>query len=338
MKDENIHLRENNLTVSVEKMLKGGYLAQVFALFFDIDEHPDRFNWCNKMAERFHNEMEKNKDKIAIAKNYDDIIKNKNDNKMSAILSIEEGGALEGKIENLKHFYDLGVRLITLTWNYKNEIGYPHCYKETTKNEIDNQHCYKNITKNEIDYQDCYKETTKNNIIKTSSLGLTEFGVEVVQNMQNLGMIVDVSHLNDEGFQDVYELSQKSNKPFVASHSNARSITNHSRNLSDDMIKKLAQTGGVMGINFSSDFLKENEEDYTKIEYMIEHINHIKKIGGIDVIALGSDFDGIDSEVEIKDASQMMKLYDALKKEKYTEEEIEKIAYKNALRVIKDTL
>lgn len=191
----------------------------------------------------------------------------------------------------------MGVRAITLTWNYPNEIGYPNTN---------------------------YEHKDK---------GLTSFGEEVVHEMNRLGMLIDVSHLSDQGFYDVARLSSK---PFIASHSNARAIKNHSRNLDDNMIKTLSEKGGVMGICFERDFLGESEK--ARIEDMIKHIKHIKNIGGIDVIALGSDFDGCHPDGEISNIGEIEKLSYALKDNNFTEDEIDKIFYRNALRVIKDVL
>ena len=204
---------------------------------------------------------------------------------------------LNGSLYNLRNFYRLGVRLITLTWNFPNEIGYPNC-------------------KPEFVYR-----------------GLTSFGQEVVREMNNLSMIIDVSHLSDKGFYDVSSISKN---PFVASHSNSRSITNHPRNLTDEMIKILAEKGGVTGINFEKSFLGENIP--AKVSDMILHIKHIRDVGGIDVIGIGSDFDGIALQSEISDIAEMDKLVHELNKNGFSDDEIEKIFYKNILRVIKDTL
>jgi len=153
--------------------------------------------------------------------------------------------------------------------------------------------------------------------------------------MNELGMIIDVSHISDGGFYDIAEISRK---PIIATHSNARAVTNHSRNLTDDMIKVIANCCGVTGINFYHTFLSEDQGVDSKLEYMVNHIKHIHNVGGIDVIAIGSDFDGIESNLDIKDASEMGKLYDPLKKEGFSEDQIEKIYNKNVLRVIKDVL
>jgi membrane dipeptidase len=292
-------LRSNDFHVDIEKLVKGNCLAQTFALYVDIDEIKNPYKYCMSMAKKFHSEMDKNKDVIKLATNYDEIMKNKSDGKVTALMSIEEGAVLEGNIDNLKKFYNLGVRMMTLSWNHKNEICFPH---------------------NEAKYID---------------KGLTDFGREVVCKMNEYGMLIDVSHISDGGFYEVAELSEK---PFIATHSNSREVTNHTRNLSDNMIKILADSGGVTGINFFHSFLSDNEGIESKIEYMVNHIKHIYNVGGIDVIAIGSDFDGIESNVEIKDVSEMDKLYDPLKKEGFSDDQIEKIYNKNVLRVIKDVL
>lgn len=294
---ENLSLRRNNLSVDIEKLRKGNALAQFFALFIELERDGDPLERCLRMADKFYVELEKNKSDIALALNYDDIMKNDREGKISALLTIEEGGALKGELHNLRIFHRLGVRLITLTWNYPNEIGYP------------------------------------NHELIHADKGLTDFGREVVVEMNRLGMLIDVSHLSDGGFYDVAKLSRK---PFIASHSNARSIRNHSRNLTDDMIKLLAEKGGVTGINFAGYFL--GEDRCSRVEDMARHMQHIKNVGGIDVIAMGSDYDGISSDLEMKNYGEIDKLLSSLEKAGFTEDEIEKIMYRNALRVIKEVL
>ena len=297
MDDPRFKLYKNNFSIDIEKMKKANYKAQFFAIFVDAEETPNRLDRALSMANRFYVAMEKNTEYIKLATNYEELKHNESQGKISAFLTIEEGGVLEGDISNLKKFYDLGVRLITLTWNFKNEIAYP---------------AYDRVNNNK---------------------GLTPFGIEVIEQMNNLQMIIDVSHLSDGGFYDVVKYSKY---PFVASHSNARTVQNHQRNLTDEMIKILANRGGVTGINFCTEFLAEDR--ISKVEHMVNHIKHIKNIGGVDVVALGTDFDGIHSKVEIEDASQMGKLVYALEKENFSADEIEKICYKNIERVIKDTL
>lgn len=294
---ENLGLYENNLSIDIKKLKKGNSLAQFFAMWIDFKKAKNPMETCLKMIDKFHIEIEKNCNYISLATNYKDIMKNNKEGKLSAVLTIEEGGAIKGKLYNLRNFYRLGVRAMTLTWNEVNEIGFPN------KNE------------------------------KYRDKGLTEFGQEVIHEMNRLGMIIDVSHLSDKGF---YDVSRLSSKPFIASHSNSRAMKSHFRNLTDDMIKILSENGGVMGICFERDFLGDSKN--TRIEDIVRHIKHIRDIGGIDVIALGSDYDGSHPNCEIDNIGEIEKLVYALKDAKFTEYEIEKVFYKNALRVIKEVL
>lgn len=294
----NGNLKNNKFfSIDISKLKKGEALAQVFAFFIDIGEVKNPFIEFQVMYKNFINEVKKNKSSIEIATNIEDLQRIQNSNKIAAFLSIEEGEVLQGEIENIEKVYDMGIRFITLTWNYKNLIGFPN-------------------------YQYLYTDK-----------GLTTLGIEMVREMESKGIVPDASHLSDKGFYDLVEYCKK---PFIVTHSNSRYIKEHPRNLTDDMIKKLSEKGGVMGINFCSDFVGRNS--ITQIDDLVRHINHIRDVGGIEVISLGSDFDGIENEVEIKDASQMNKLVLALEKAGYTEDEVEKIMYKNALRFFKDTL
>jgi len=290
-------LFRNDFNVDIEKLKKANSSAQFFAMFVDLEKTKDPLEACLLMADKFHQELEINKNYIKLAKNYEDIISNEKEDKISAFLTIEEGGVLQGSIGNLKRFYEMGVRLITLTWNYPNDLGFPNAN------------------------------------IKDWKQGLTSFGKEVVQEMNSLGMLVDVSHLSDEGF---YQVADISGRPFVASHSNARAVTHNYRNLTDDMIKLLAEKGGVMGINFEKTFLGNRQ--FSAVEDMVTHIKHIFNVGGAEVLAMGSDFDGINQELEIRDIGEIDKLINVLIKEGFTEGQLEKFLYKNALRVIKDVL
>ncbi len=297
------HLKENDLNIDVEKMKKGDYLAQCFAMFVPFNvENP--FETCMDMIDCFYQELEKNKDQLALAKNAADIERNEREGKMSAILTIEEGGVTKGNLSYLRDFYRLGVRMITLTWNFENGVGFPN-FKMSENPDFKSP--------NVVD-------------------GLTEYGIEMVKEMNRLGMIIDVSHLSDAGFYDVLKYTTG---PFVASHSNARAVCNHCRNMSDDMIQKLANRGGVMGINYCADFLDE-EKHFSYVEDMVKHIKHIVSVGGIDCVGLGSDFDGISQNLEMKDASYLPMLEEALRKEGFSQEDIEKIFYKNVLRVFKE--
>ncbi len=290
-----VKLGKNDLCIDVQKLKKAGSLAQFFAMYVNLDKDSEPMDRCLDMIDNFYNEIEENSADIAFAASIADMEKNRSEGKISAFLTIEEGGAIEGKLQNLRNLYRLGVRLITLAWGYPNCIGYPNFQWE-------------------------HKDK-----------GLTPFGEEVVAEMNRLGMLIDVSHLSDQGFYDVVRLS---GKPFVASHSNARSMTNHYRNLSDDMLRKLAGKGGITGLNLEPDFLG----DGGSIEAMVRHISHMRNTAGTEVIAIGTDFDGTNHLTAIPDAGCMGILFDALKKAGFTAGEIDKITYKNAERVIREVL
>ena len=165
---------------------------------------------------------------------------------------------------------------------------------------------------------------------------IRDSGKEAIEYMNEIGMLIDVSHLSDGGFYDVAKISKK---PFVASHSNARALTPHPRNLTDEMLKILGENGGVTGINFSPKFLNDTlTSKDSKIVSMAKHLNHIRNIGGEDILAVGTDLDGVSGNLEIDSVDKMPMLFDALKKDGWSDDLLEKFAYKNALRVIKDTL
>jgi membrane dipeptidase len=307
-----IELRKNQLNIDIEKMKQGDYLLQNFAMYIPLEKVNNPLEECLNLIDCFYDEIEKNKDNISLALNYADIMRNRKEDKISALLTVEEGGAACSSLGFLRTLYRLGVRMLTLTWNYPNGIGYPN-----------------------TDFSNGNKPDIHAPNIKD---GLTPFGIKFIKEMEKLGMIIDVSHLSDAGFYDVLKYTKK---PFVASHSNARGVTKHIRNLTDDMIQKLAARGGVLGINFSGDFLEDaepGEQILSKISNMVKHIRYIVNLAGIDCVGLGSDFDGIYQNLELDSAGKMQLLKRALKEAGFTKDEIEKIFYKNVLRVYKEIL
>lgn len=309
--NNNIYQSDN--MIDLQKLQKGNYLLQCFAMFVPYASKEEKnyspFEVCNKMIDRYYQEIENYKDIISPVFNYQDIENNIKNNKISSLLTIEEGGVCLGNIEFLRNFYRLGVRMMTLTWNFKNEIASPN-----------------------IDYFKIEKNSNTK-LVPNLVDGLTDFGKEVVKEMNRLGMVIDCSHLGDKGFYDVIELSTK---PIVCSHSCSRTICNHVRNMTDDMLLKLKQNRGVVGINYCHNFVKEDESEAT-VKDLVKHITYIKNLIGIDYIGLGSDFDGISNKnIQLKDASMMGLLIDELINQGYTNEEIDKICYKNVLRVFKE--
>jgi membrane dipeptidase len=290
--EEHKKLRKNNLHVDLERMKKADSFAQCFAIYIDQKKcestHLTAYEKYKKSLKYFQTEMSENKDMIAQVFKSNELKKNFQSGKISAILTVEGGEVIGEDLNILDEIYSDGVKLITLTWNYENAIGYPH----------------------------------------SSENGLKQFGFEVVEKMNDLGMLVDVSHLSDKGFYDVLSVSKK---PIIATHSCARSICNHTRNMTDDMLHALGVNGGVVGLNFFRSFLIKDGKK-SSLDMVLKHAKHIVNCAGIDALALGSDFDGIDGEIEWKDYSGMQTVVDTLGTY-FNEEELEKICYKNAYRI-----
>lgn len=299
-----VTLKENNIHVDIKKLKKVGASAQMFAAYTPADRlskygfKGTPYDFYKATYNKMLSELEANKEDITLATSYADYEKNMADGKISAFLTIEEGCILDGKIERVDEAYKLGFRVLGLIWMSENCNGFSN-----SKNP------------------------------ELMAKGLKPFGFEVVERMNELGMIIDVSHLSDGGFYDVAKHSQK---PFAATHSNCRALANETRNLTDDMIRTLANRGGVMGLNLLPDFLDASEK--SRIEYMVNHIKHIRNVGGIETAAIGADFDGMSGDLEIDNIGDMDKLFIALAKNGFTSDEIDKIAYKNVLRVVKEVI
>lgn len=149
--------------------------------------------------------------------------------------------------------------------------------------------------------------------------------------MNQLGMIIDVSHLSEGGF---YDVAAHSKKPFVASHSCARSLCGHSRNLSDEQLRCISEKGGVVGVNYNSYFLREGS-DFSSMEDILLHVDYLINLMGVDSVALGSDFDGIECRMEMRGYGQYQRLVEQLER-RYPAETAEKICCKNVLRMMKE--
>ncbi len=292
--------------ISLDKLISSNYLVQCFAVFTHLKYVKDPKQYVEEMIDAFKYNMDKFSNKIKQVYSYEDIIKNKENNIISALLTIEELGVIH-EVEELNELYKQGVRMATLTWNFKNDFAYPA-------------------------WEFVGKDVTP---IVQPKKGLTEKGIKLVKRMEELGIIIDVSHLNDEG---IYDILKYTTKPFVASHSNARTICNSPRNLTDDLLIKMKERGCVIGINYCPDFVKENSNNILLIDDLIRHIDYLKNLIGIDYIGLGSDFDGIDGDLELKDASFIPLLISRLKEHGYSDADIEKITYKNALNLFKKVL
>lgn len=218
--------------------------------------------------------------------------------KAATLLAIEEGGAIDGSLEALRCLYELGVRAMTLTWSNRNDIA------------------------------DGINE-------EATGSGLTLFGKQVVAEMNRLGMLVDVSHISTAGFWSVIETSTK---PIIATHSNAKSLCSHPRNLNDEQIKALAQNGGLAGITFAGQFLEEDWRNAC-IESVHKHIDYmLNLIGNDDHIGFGSDFDGISHPpYNIQGVQDYKPLIEYLSKY-YSDETINKITHQNVINLLQKVL
>lgn len=284
--DENIDFYKENsdIKLSFPNMLKGNIDAQIFAIFIP-GKNTSKFNETIKLIDFFYEKIQKNSEKINIVLNSNDIENNFKNNKKNAILSIEGAEAIEGDLGKLRTLYRLGVRAMGLTWNFANEVA--------------------------------------DGIMEGRGGGLTDFGFEVISEMNRLGMMIDVSHLSEKGFWDVVNYSKT---PIMASHSNAKSICNHPRNLSDNQIKAIIKNNGMIGVTYVRDFTSINENPTS--EDLILHINHIVELGGINNIGLGSDFDGAHTLVGLDNAGDIKNLINVLKT-KYDSEQIKLILGEN---------
>lgn len=305
-----LYLNEKNLStwdghINLKKLEGFNKGIQSFALFLathdaareeGITEPP--YELFNSMYAIFEREIKENCGRISQVRCHDDIKKNLDENRVSALLTLEDCVLFDGKIERIDEVFEKGVRIATLTWNYENSLGFPNSFDE-------NEH----------------------------KKGLKPFGFEAVERMNELGIIVDVSHLSEGGFYDVAKICKK---PFIASHSCARALCDHSRCLTDEQLRVLGDSGGVCGVNFYSKFLVK-DSDYTTIESIVRHMDYIRDKAGIEAVAFGSDFDGIDCELEFEDYAGLPTLISAMEKV-FTDDEIELICNKNALRVFKDTV
>lgn len=291
--------------LDIPRLKIGGSLLQCFAIYipfgekdvstFNIPADTAPWEFFSLAHEYYEEQLAQNAQDIAPVARYSDIEKNIADGKISAMLTIEDGMLIDGKLERIREVYDKGGRLITLTWNHVNCLGFPNAV--------------------------------------APDKGLTKFGKEAVEYMNGLGIIADVSHLSDAGFYDVAKTSEK---PFVASHSNARAVSNVMRNLTDDMLKVLGNCGGVVGLNFDDGFLGSTG-GISKCEDIVKNAKHIADKAGIEALAFGSDFDGVGCEMEFKDCSGFPMIVSALEAA-FTPREVELITHKNALRVIKENI
>ncbi len=295
-------LKKSGGHIDLPRLKAGGALLQAFAIFapaqpveelLPLGDTPEAVFDASYAC--FVGELAQNEGEIAPVRGFGDIEKNRAAGKISALLTLEDGAVVR-KPQDLDDLYAKGVRMIALTWNFPNSLGFPNAIPEDM------------------------------------AKGLTELGREAISRMEALGMVVDVSHLSDGGF---WEVARMASKPFVASHSNARALRGHVRNLTDEMLRALADKGGATGLNFYSLFV--GDEKVTTIEGLLRHALYIRKVAGMEALCLGSDFDGISCDLEFKDYAGYPALLRAFERH-FTPREMDLITHGNALRVLRDCM
>ena len=292
--------------IDLERLKLGGVTAQNFACYLLPHYLPSQATRHTlRMIDLFYRTQAKHADALCLATKAGDIERAKTEGKVAGILSMEGAEGLEGDLGVLRMMYRLGVRWIGLTWNHRNQAA------------------------------DGLSE------MRTGG-GLTEFGVRLVQEMNQLGMVVDIAHLAPAGVRDVLATSEA---PVVASHANAHAVCPVPRNLSDEQLEGVAETGGVVGVTYVPDFIRCGKDTTTgeepaTLDMLIDHVDHIVRVVGIDHVGLGSDFDGFGGSppVGLEDVSCTPNITARLLERGYRSEDVHKILGGNWLRVIKQVM
>lgn len=302
LRGRNLTVDNSDIHVDFPKLVRGGVDAAFFALYVPAALATGQaYEHAVRLYNAVKDTVEANPDKAAFAQSRDQAYANKSKGLFSVFLGLENGSPIGTSLAGLHEFYDRGVRYMTLCHSADNEI----C-----------DSCAGNGRWH----------------------GLSPFGREVIREMNDMGMLIDVSHISDESFYDVLEISSR---PVVATHSCCRALADHPRNMTDDMIRALADAGGVIQINFYPVFLdssfKESEmflSPRPSYKRIADHIDHVVELVGIEHVGIGSDFDGIEVTPEgMEDISMMPKLFEELTARGYKKSDLEKIASENFFNV-----
>lgn len=276
--------------VDIQGMIYGNAAMQLFAAWMDPDDDITFLQQCMCLIDAYKRMLNKNSMLTPLTKDFVP-----GQGKIATVLTIEGGEAIEGRLENLRLFYELGVRAMTLTWNDQNELASPAMARRDK--------------------------------------GLSRLGRSVVREMERLNMAVDVAHVSDASIDGILD---EINAPIFSSHTNARAVLSHKRSLSDRHIKEIARRGGVIGVNFYSPQLVERSR--AEIRDVVKHIEHIASVGGVDCVALGSDFDGMGQDAYPHGLCcwhDMPRLISAMESAGFSENDIRKIACDNLLNYMK---
>lgn len=326
----------------LNRMKEGGIDVQIFSIFCG-PEQTKPYEYANREMDSVVVWVNRNPDKMMLVKSYADLAKALKENKLASMMGVEGGHMIEDDLQKLENLYNRGARYLTLTWN--------------------------NSTSWATSAAD---ETTLGDSLKHK--GLSDFGKQVVRKMNELGMMIDVSHIGEQTFKDALAITTK---PVIASHSNAYALCPHRRNLKDYQIKAIAQNGGVIQLNFYAGFvdsmyeknmanfiakhkpeidslIKENvQRDYARmmvtqkynaeskafqppLSMLLDHLDYIVKLVGVDYVGFGSDFDGISAApIELEGVESYPLITKALLQRGYSKKDIKKMLGENLLRVYK---
>ena len=269
--------------------------SQFFAVFIPDEERGQKaIDYFEFNRASFERQMKQFADRVAPCRNADDMEAAWAAGKTAAFLTVENGSVFAGDLSRVKTVADQGVRAVTLVWNGENEIGSGH----------------------------------------TTDHGLSEFGKQVIPEMEKQNIIIDVSHLNDHGFADLLEVARK---PFMATHSNTRALCSHKRNLTDDMIREMVRRDCLIGLNYFVKFL-EDEGNVPSLDVIYRHVMHFAELGAMHNLALGSDFDGAVLPECLSNPTKVTEFYEYLLSRGVSEEDADGIFYKNAQKFFHDNL
>lgn len=285
--------RNNYNHTDIPRLKEGGVDIQFFSVWVSPTQYTNYYQQALNMLNIFNREMNENQNLISQARNWNQSDSLVNQNKIAAVIGVEGGHHIEDSIEKLITLFNAGMRYLTITWN--------------------------NSTSWAVSAADS----------RSTTVGLSDFGREVIRKLDSLGVIIDVSHTGIKTIQDILQVT---NNPIIASHSGVRALRNHTRNLYDWQIQDIANSGGVIGVVFYPPFL--NGTNNASIQDVVNHINYIKNLVGVDYVAIGSDFDGIGvTPFGLEDVSKFPALTEALFNNGYSRDDVEKILYKNFRRV-----
>lgn len=302
MEDPNYHLDvlHSKFETDVPRLKQGGVDLQFFATWVDPGKYSGKYYQTTlDLIERLNYETFINLNEIALTTNYESSLNEISQNKIAAVIGVEGGHSIENSLDKLVQFYNMGMRYLTITWN------------------------------NSTDWAVSASDS------RSTTVGLSEFGKEVIRKMDSLGVIIDVSHVGIKTISDILEITQN---PIMATHSGVRAIKNSSRNLYDNQIKAIANGGGVIGVVFYPPFIGDADSDGdSDIADVITHVDYIVNLVGIDYVAIGSDFDGTGGNLVegLSDVTKYPDLTIALLEHGYSQAEVRKILGENFLRVFK---